>query len=130
MASQSTSTNIVPTDSPSIFTTLQTLQTSASGTYNAIVRPNNPPPGIGGYLFDIAGDDEVRLKAAISRHYVENNTPISDHIALEPEQITLRGLVAELVSGIPTTPTPQPTTDPLPSQSVPYLSALQSMRRD
>jgi hypothetical protein len=95
-------TNIIPSDSPSVFEALNTLETSSPGQYAAIVRPNNPPPGIGGFLFDIPGDEELRLKSAISRHYVENNTPISDHIALEPEMITLRGVVAEIAT--PTAP--------------------------
>jgi hypothetical protein len=106
--------NTVPTDSPSIFEALATLQTSNPPAYNAIVRPNNPPAGIGGYLFDIPGDEEVRLRSAISRHYVESNTPISDHITLEPEMITLRGVVAELANGLPATPTQAPAPNPLP----------------
>lgn len=98
-------TNVIPADQASIYDALTTLQTSNPTAYNAIVRPNNPPAGIGGFLFDIPGDEEVRLKSAISRHFVENNTPISDHIALDPEQVTVRGLVAELVAGV-TTPSP------------------------
>ncbi len=106
--------NIVPTDSPSVFEALSTLQTSNPPAYNAIVRPNSPPAGIGGYLFDIPGDEEVRLRSAISRHYVESNTPISDHITLEPEMITLRGVVAELANGLPATAMLSPPGNPLP----------------
>jgi len=89
-------TNIVQSDKPSIYDTLSTLQTANPDQYAAIVRPDNPPAGIGGFVFDIPGDEEVRMKANISRHYVESNVPIADHIALEPEQITLRGMVAEI----------------------------------
>ena len=105
---------IIPSDSPSLFEALQTLQTTSPAAYNAIVRPNNPPPGVGGFLFDIPGDEEVRLRSAISRHYVESNIPISDHIALEPETVILRGLVAELTSGLPATPAPATVNNPLP----------------
>ena len=89
-------TNTIQSDRPSIYDTLSTLQTSNPDQYAAIVRPDNPPSGIGGFVFDIPGDEEVRMKANISRHYVESNVPIADHIALEPEQITLRGMVAEI----------------------------------
>ena len=89
-------TNIVQSDKPSIYDTLSTLRTANPDQYAAIVRPDNPPAGIGGFVFDIPGDEEVRMKANISRHYVESNVPIADHIALEPEQITLRGMVAEI----------------------------------
>jgi hypothetical protein len=89
-------TNIVQSDQPSIYDTLSTLRTANPDQYAAIVRPDKPPSGIGGFVFDIPGDEEVRMKANISRHYVESNVPIADHIALEPEQITLRGMVAEI----------------------------------
>ena len=119
------STNVIPSDSPSVFDTLSTLQTASPDQYAAIVRPNNPPAGIGGFLFDIPGDEEIRMKSAITRHYVENNTPISDHIALEPEIITLRGVIAELTTAlqVSSSSNPPPQVLPVCAPMVPQLTA-------
>ena len=106
--------NIVPPDTESIYQTLTTLQTSNPQGYNAIVRTNNPPPGIGGFLFDIPGDEEVRLRSQITNYFLENNTPVQDNIALEPPTITLRGMVAELVLGVAAAPPVAQVTNPLP----------------
>jgi hypothetical protein len=121
--------NVIPADT-SIFDMLTTLQTSNPPAYLAIVRPNNPPAGIGGFLFDIPGDEEVRLKSTITRHFVESTTPISDHIALDPEMVTLRGLVAELVNGIPTQPTVQAPPNPLPLLPVMQPPATPGQQED
>ena len=119
------STNVIPSDSPSVFDTLSTLQTASPDQYAAIVRPNNPPAGIGGFLFDIPGDEEIRMKSAITRHYVENNTPISDHIALEPEVITLRGVIAEITTAlsVASSSNPPPQVLPVCAPMVPQLTA-------
>ena len=101
--------NIIPPDDSSIFTTLQNLQTFDSSFYNAVVRPNNPPLGIGGFLFDIPGDEQIRLRSQISNYFLEDNTTYQDNIAVEPAIITLHGMVAELVLGIPLNP-PSPTS--------------------
>lgn len=53
--------------------------------------------GIGGFVFDYEGDTDVREQAEITDHYLEDNSPANDHIALKPEKITLRGYVGELV---------------------------------
>ena len=86
---------IIPSDAPSIFDQL----TTADGL--AIVRPNNPPPGIAGYLFPITGDEELRFRTQITRHYTEAGTPVQDQACLEPEEITVKGVVAELATGLP-----------------------------
>ena len=91
---------VIPSDSPSIFDQL----TTAEGL--AIVRPNNPPPGIAGFLFDFNGDEEIRLRSIITKHYTEAGTPVQDQAALEPEEIILKGLIAELSTGLPA-PIPQ-----------------------
>jgi hypothetical protein len=109
------SPNVIPPDSESVFTALTTLQTSNPTSYNAIVRPNNPPVGIGGFLFDIPGDEEIRLRSQITNYYLESNTTVQDNIALEPAQITLRGLVAELSMGLPMQPAPATSPNPLPT---------------
>ena len=88
-------TTIIPSDQPSIYAAITTLDNKA------IVRPNNPPAGIAGFLFDLQADDEIHLQSDITDHYVEDNTAIQDHIALRPEEITLKGLVAELTDASP-----------------------------
>lgn len=52
--------------------------------------------GLSGFLFDVIEDEMVELNSDITDHYVENNTPMQDHIALKPEIITVNGFVGEL----------------------------------
>jgi hypothetical protein len=89
--------NIIPSDSASIFSVLTAAQTMA------LVRPQNPPPGLAGLIFDISGDETLRLRSQISQHFVEDNTTIQDQIALEPERVVLRKFMGELVYTKPTT---------------------------
>lgn len=92
---------IIPSDiSTSEFAPIDSVMNSTAR--QAIVRPDNPPPGIAGFLFDIPEDEAIRLQSAITDHYIEGNSAIADHIALAPEQFTVRGLVAEIVSLQPT----------------------------
>ena len=63
---------------------------------NAIIRPNNPPPGIAGFVMDIRLEDSVKLESDITDHFVEDNTAVQDHIALRPEEVTVHGLVGEI----------------------------------
>lgn len=86
---------IIPSDSPSIFDVIKSLTTLEQ---QAIIRPTNPPPGIAGFLFDIVLNDRIELNSTTSDHFIENNTTVTDQVALSPEVITLRGLVAELAS--------------------------------
>lgn len=86
---------IIPTDSPSIFEILKSLTDLQR---RAIVRPDNPPPGIAGFLFDIPEEEEINIRSEISDHFLENNTAITDQIALKPIEFSVRGLVAELVA--------------------------------
>jgi hypothetical protein len=88
-------TPTVPTDSASIYAALNTLEYQNARL--AILRPNNPPPGIAGYLMDIVDEDTVELESDITDHFIENNTAVQDQIALRPETITVRGMVAEIV---------------------------------
>lgn len=87
--------NIVPTDNPSIYSKLNTLVLDQQ--QYAIVRPDNPPPGISGFLFDVVEDESSDLESDITDYYIENNTAIQDHIALRPETVTISGKTAELV---------------------------------
>ena len=104
-------TNIVPTDSKSIYDITKML---SEGSSFAIVRPNNPPVGIAGYVFDIVGNESVDLKSDITDHYVEDNTAIQDHIALSPETVSITGLVAELTAYKQTEVVLIKQPDPLP----------------
>ena len=65
---------------------------------NFIVRPTGIPNviGLSGFVFDVIENEEITLSAEITDHYVEDNTVISDHIALKPEMFTVRGFVGEL----------------------------------
>ncbi|MGB8297055.1 MAG: phage baseplate protein [Polyangia bacterium] len=110
--------NIIPTDAPSVFAALSTLEA------HAIVRPSNPPAGISGFLFDVAQDDEIHLNSEITDHYVEDNSTMQDNWAIRPEEITLNGIVAELTdapkpSNKAATP---PAALPLNPQMIPRLS--------
>lgn len=92
-------TLILPTDPVSIFEALNSL--TLRGAQLAIVRPDNPPPGIAGFIFDVTGDEGVELESDITDHFVEDNTAIQDQIALRPEVVTVNGSVAELIYALP-----------------------------
>lgn len=108
---------IIPTDSDSIYTVIDSL---TSLQQRAIVRPDNPPPGIAGFLFDIQGEEELDLRSEITDHYTEANSAIQDHIGLAPEEFTVKGLVAEIYSVPPAPDSVEQAPDALPT-----LSALQ-----
>lgn len=80
----------------------------------ALIRPQNPPEGISGFLFDIIGDESISLESDITDNFLENNTAIQDQIALRPEIITVHGLVAELTNANKPKPVFNPPADPLP----------------
>lgn len=69
-------------------------------TNGVIVSPSGSldSKGLSGFLFDIIEDEEVSLNSEITDHYVEDNSAVSDHIALAPERFTIRGFVGELKS--------------------------------
>lgn len=101
---------VIPSDAPSIYGQLTKLDQAA------IVRPNNPPAGLSGFLFSIDLDQVMKIGSVITDRVIEDNTTISDNIVLLPEIVTVRGLIAELVSKPPTQakpPAPQPAPLPL-----------------
>lgn len=119
---------IVPTNEPSIFTSIDDLTTLQK---NAIIRPTNPPPGVAGFVFDIITEDGAELTADITDHYVEDNSAVQDHIALKPEIITVRGLVGELamtkdqadavaeaIDALPTVTQLSPKYDPIAANKI------------
>lgn len=99
---------ILPTETPSIFDQLTTLDK------RAIVAPATPPRGIAGFLFDYDAESFLELMSEITDHPVEDNTAIADNIALLPERFTVRGMVAELTDGAAEFPPPPPKPTPLP----------------
>lgn len=99
---------ILPGDEPSIFDQLTTLDRTA------LVRPNNPPKGIAGFLFNFDAEQFLELISEITDNPVEDNTTLQDNIALLPERVTLRGMVAELTDAADIVDTPAPTPAPLP----------------
>jgi hypothetical protein len=104
--------NIVPTNDPSIYDILNTLVVNQQ-TF-AIVRPDNPPPGIAGFLFDVVEDDSSDLESDITDYFIEDNSSIQDHIALKPETVSISGRVAELVQAVVTTKPTVQRGNPLP----------------
>lgn len=52
-----------------------------------------------GLAFDYTGEIKVESTSDITDHYMEDNTPSQDHIALAPRRVTLKGIVGELVAG-------------------------------
>jgi hypothetical protein len=103
--------SIIPADQRSIYDVIRTLQTLQ---YQAIVRPNNPPSGVAGFIFDVVGDEEMEITSDITDHFVEDNTAIQDQISLKPEKYTVKGIVAELVATQPLQQAQAPTVNPLP----------------
>ena len=60
---------------------------------------------LSGFVFDIIGDEEISLDSEITDHYIESNTSIQDHIALRPEEFTLKGYVGEMTDILANLPT-------------------------
>lgn len=108
--------NVIPSDDLSDTSKVNFDLIEALSTLEglALVRPNNPPEGIAGFLFDIVGDETIDLESEITDHFVENNTAIQDQIALRPEIITVSGIVAELTNAGLAKPPFNPPADPLP----------------
>ena len=97
-----------------MFEVLNNLKITRPDNYQAIVRPQNPPLGIAGYIFDVVGEQAMDLTSEITDHFVEDNTTIQDQIALKPEKYTVKGLVAELVFTTPIQQLQEAATNPLP----------------
>lgn len=91
-------TNIIPSDDLSVFDVLTALQGTNPEMVIAIVRPNNPPPGVGGFVFDYTGEEITEIESSITDNFIEDNTTIQDQISLMPEKVTVRAIVAELVT--------------------------------
>lgn len=62
----------------------------------ATVSPKNAE-GISGWIFDIPEEVSVRLSADVTDHYTEDGSFINDHVVIKPIELSLSGLVGELV---------------------------------
>lgn len=51
--------------------------------------------GIAGFKFHIQEQERIEFDSEITTHYVEDNRPVQDHIALRPVMITVKGLQGE-----------------------------------
>lgn len=95
-------------DEASIYAQLTSLDRAA------LVRPNNPPRGLAGFLFNYDAEQIMELNAQATDYAVEDNTRLQDNISLMPPIITLRGMIAELTTAIPQDDLPSPVPAPLP----------------
>jgi hypothetical protein len=62
----------------------------------AIIKPAGES-GLEGWVFDIPQEESLRLQKDITDHYTEDGSYLNDHVVHKPLEITLRGLVGELV---------------------------------
>ena len=51
--------------------------------------------GIAGFKFNIPQREQLKFRSDVTDHYTDNNTPVQDHIAQKPIEITLTGLHGE-----------------------------------
>lgn len=70
---------------------------SGSTPQGEIIEENSKPFQLIKYFFDVVNDDTVTYNAQITDNWIESNSAIQDHIALQPITITMRGLCGELV---------------------------------
>lgn len=84
-------------NNPSIFDKSLDTANLASKMVNQFVVSPILGMGLAGFVFDGEDETKIELQSEVTEHYTENNTAISDNIALKPVIITLRGYVGELV---------------------------------
>lgn len=72
------------------------IDTFLNNKTSALVSPKTSP-GISGWVFDIPEKETVKLEADITDHYAEDNSFVNDHRVLKPIEISLSGLIGELV---------------------------------
>lgn len=53
--------------------------------------------GLGGFIFDIEEGTTLNSQSIITDNFVEDNTAVQDHIAVQPLKVTLRSRVGETV---------------------------------
>ena len=88
-----------------------------TSTLTAFIRPDHPPYGIAGYVFDVVESYMVEMKSSATDKVLEESDKENDRsksikfkddkqyvkpwIKTEPETITVKGLVAEVTSAVP-----------------------------
>lgn len=70
---------------------------SLIGMGRSLIQNKDLKKGIEGFLFDIPLTENITMSSNITNHYIEDNTTLQDHIALNPISITLTGKIGELV---------------------------------
>jgi hypothetical protein len=53
------------------------------------------------FLFDVMEEEELNIEADITDYYLEDNSPVQDHIAFKPITIKLHGFIAEVADTPP-----------------------------
>lgn len=110
-----------------------TLDALSAALQSYVVAPLNAF-GMGGFVFNVAGEAIGHLSADITDHYAEDNKALQDHIAIRPEKYTLKGYVGEVVyntdvpSGAPISVLTQKLTTI--SAYLPLLSAGEQQLQD
>ena len=64
--------------------------------HGTIEKNNELNVGVRRFIFDTVISEEYTRQADITDQFVENNSTIQDHYALKPEELTIRGFVAEV----------------------------------
>jgi hypothetical protein len=70
---------------------------SLIGMGKSLIQNKDYMKGIEGFLFDVPLTENITMSSNITSHYIEDNSTMQDHIALNPISITLTGKIGELV---------------------------------
>lgn len=61
-----------------------------------IIKAPKDVVGIEGFEFDLLEEEHLKMSSNISSHPVEDRSYLSDHISIEPLEITIKGVVGEV----------------------------------
>lgn len=61
-----------------------------------IIKAPKDVIGIEGFEFDLLEEERLRMSSNITSHPVEDRSYLSDHISIEPLEITIKGVVGEV----------------------------------
>lgn len=100
--------------------------------------------GIAGFKFQCPETETINLQNDITTHYVENNSPIQDHIASKPVELTLTGFqgdyfyslhkiesaLSEVVSGVAIIASLMPKLDAFTQQAKARIELLKKNQID
>jgi hypothetical protein len=74
---------------------------AAVSKLTALIRPDNPPPGIAGFLFHIIDSQAVTMSSKVTDYTVANGKTVQDYIEPQSETITIKGYIAEVYDAPP-----------------------------